>query len=244
MEACTWFPEVFLPLKEKYNGQLAVSTFRRAPIERVAHYTGRKDRPDTDQFRDCCERAGIGFDVELKIDWKVRNEKIVEALRRSDKPVICVQLPRLPMARTDGFGDDLLPDCRKMQRAIDALKGRAFVVQIGKGAPLFRFSGINLDLANRTTVSDLLDVASVANGFLGYCSFIAPLAESFGKPLLLVWSRKGANSTQRFIRQITPRKIFHLESSRAVMDDAPEDELHAAVDDLYSRTWKPEEAMA
>lgn len=244
MEACTWFPDIFLALKERYNGHLAVSTFRRAPIERVAHYTGKKDRPDTDQFRDCCERAGLGFEVELKIDWKVRNEKLVEPLRRSDKPIICVQLPRLPMARTDGFGDDLLPDCRKMQQAIDLLKGRAIIVQIGKGAPLFRFNGINLDLANRTTVSDLLDVASVADGFLGYCSFIAPLAESFGKPLLLVWSRKGANSTQRFIRLITPRKIFHLQSSHFVMDDCTQEELSAAVDDLYCRTWKPEEVAA
>lgn len=244
VEVCTYYPEVFSQLKEKFGGQLALSEFRRSRIDRVAHYVGRKTCYDTDQFEDCCLRAEVGFGVELKLDWTVKNTRLVEQLRKRDKPVICVQLPRSPMGRDDGFGDDILPDCGTIQKAIDLFNGRAFIVQIGKGKALYKFKGIDLDLANCTTIRDLLDVASVADGFLGYCSFIAPLAESFAKPLLLVWSRKVETSEQQFVRSITPRKIFHLKSSRHVMDDCEGSELAAAVDDLYCRTWKPEEVAA
>ena len=82
--------------------------------------------------------------------------------------------------------------------AIDALKGMAFLIQIGSGEPLFRFTGIDLDLTDQTSVCDVLDLASVADALLGYCSFFVPLAESFRKPALLVWSRAGLKSPQEF----------------------------------------------
>jgi hypothetical protein len=147
------------------------------------------------------------------------------------KPVVCVQLPRAPFGRSDGYGLELLPDCRTIQRAIDELNGRAFVVQIGSGAPLFRFSGIDLDLSDKTSVCDLLDVAWASDAFLGYCSFIVPLAESLNKPALLVWSRKGLNSPHQLVRQITPQKIFFRPSSRFVMDDCSPAQLSKAVDE-------------
>jgi ADP-heptose:LPS heptosyltransferase len=136
-----------------------------------------------------------------------------------------VQLPRTPMGRTDGFGKELLPDCRVIQRLIDGLRGKALVVQVGSGDPLFRFTGIDVDLANKTTVAELVDVALAANGFLGYVSFIVPLAESLGKPALLVWSSAGLKARQPYVRQITPRKVLHCKTSRHVMDDAPEQEV-------------------
>jgi hypothetical protein len=72
-------------------------------------------------------------------------------------------------------------------------------------------------------VRDLLDVASVADGFLGYCSFMVPLAESFSKPALFVWSHRGLRAPQAYVRQITPQKILHRDTSHFVMDDWPID---------------------
>lgn len=215
LEVCSEWPDVFKPLGVK------VSPFSRMNIQILAHYSMRKGHLGTTQFEDCCLQAGIREPVELKLDWQPKNFTLIAQLRKSWKQILVVQLPRAPMGRTDGFGRELLPDCRVIQSAIDRLKDRAFVVQVGHGDPLYRFKGIDLDLANQTSVSDLLDVAYAADGFLGYCSFLVPLAESFSKPAVLVWSRKGLVSRQPFISRIRPEKVLHRKSSRWLVDDEP-----------------------
>lgn len=226
LEICTGWPDVYRSLA----GLVRLSPFRRDRIDRVAHYIARKKISGTDQFVDCCINMGISEPVEFRLDWRLQNFGLIEEVRRSGKPVVIVQLPREPMGRSDGFGLDLLPTRAGLQRAIDALGDRVFTVQIGKGAPLFRLDGIDLDLANRTSVTDLIDVASAADGALGYCSFIVPLAEALMKPALFVWSRRGLRSREPFIRQIVPGKVLHRSTSRAVMDDCGAWEMRAATD--------------
>lgn len=238
-EVCTKYPDVFKTL----FGKVVVSPFRRDRVDRIAHYIGRKKYPDTDQFRDCCISARV-TDVDLRLDWKWRNKE----LEQSGKPVVIVQMPRVPMGRVDKFGDDLLPDCRKLQQAIDLLRGRATIVQIGKGKPIFwdgkslidrPLRGIDIDLANKTTVAEMITAAATAQGFLGYCSFIAPLAESLKKPLQLIFSRRGMNSHNQFIRQITPQKIFYLPSSRSVVDDCTDQEMTEAINAFFDTLGSP-----
>lgn len=227
VEVCTHYPDVFRPLA----GKVTLSAWRRDRISRVAHYVERKTIKDTDQFVDCCIRAGITERIDLNLDWSPLNRSLVDLVWSQRKPVIIVQMPREPMGRTDGYGADLLPDCRALQRAIDHIGARATFVQIGAGEPLYRFRGIDIDLANQTTVSDLIDVAWAADAALGYCSFMVPLAESLRKPLFLVWSSRGLRSRNEFIRQITPGKIIHRpETTRFAMDDAEDDELQRSAD--------------
>lgn len=238
VEVCSNWREVFEPIRDR----VLISPFRRDHIHRVAHYTGRKYAPGTDQFQDMCLSAGIAEPVDLRLDWTVRNRLLIEKARVAGKPIVLVMLPRTPMGRKDGFGAELLPDCRTIQAAIDAIKGQAFIVQIGSGVPLFRFTGIDLDLANRTMVRDIIDLASAAHGFLGYVSFIVPLAESFSKPALLVWSRQGLNSKAdrgEFIRAITPKKILHRASSHAVIDDCSREEITQAAHALLEQGRSP-----
>ena len=215
--ACEW-PDVFRPLGDA----IKIIPFTRQGIHILAHYSLRKGKTETSQFQDCCIQAGITEPVEMRLDWTPRNADLIEHLRSFGRPILCVQLPRSPMGRTDGFGAELLPDCDVIQAAIDRLKGRALIVQIGSGRPLHKFSGIDVDLSNVTTVSDVLDIASIADAFLGYCSFIIPLAESFSKPCLAIWSRRGLRSGHPFIARITPRKIISKPTTRWVIDDEPE----------------------
>lgn len=233
IEVCTSWNDVFRPLKDKVR----LSPFRRNHVDTSYHYISRKSYKDTDQFRDCCISAGITEPVDLRLDWVPRNTRLLDQVRKPGKPIVLVQLPREPMGRPDIMcGRDLLPDCATIQRIIDQLGDSVFTVQIGAGLPLYKFKGLGLDLADKTTVGDLLDVASVAHGALGYCSFIAPLAESLRKPLLLVWSRKGMSSRNPFISAITPQKIFHRpETSRAVMDDGSPQEIAEAADAFYQQ---------
>lgn len=219
------WPDVFRSLGKKAE----VQPFSRS-VNIVAHYATRKGIAGTTQFEDCCIGAGITEPVELALDWEVTDSALVSALRAINRPIVCVQLPRSPMGRKDGFGAEVLPDCQVIQRAINRLKARALIVQIGAGKALFDFKGIDVDLANKTSVAQMLDVASVADGFLGYCSFIIPLAESFSKPALIVWSSRGLAASHAYVRQITPRKVIQKASTVAVLDDWPEEKIQEAVD--------------
>ncbi len=223
------FPAVFLPLGDRVQ----VVPFDRK-VDILAHYSIRKGSTSTGQFQDCCIAAGIREPVEFRLDWKVTVSHLAQHVQKPGKPVLLVQLPRNPMGRTDGFGRELLPDCRKIQKVIDRAKATHTIVQIGAGDALFKFSGVDIDLANKTTVAEMIDVASVADRFLGYCSFLVPLAESFHKPALFVWSHRGLKAGHPYVRQITPQKVLQP-TSGYVMDDWSDDTIMEAADAFLVR---------
>lgn len=220
----TDWPDVFRPLA----GKIEVSPFSRPEADIVVHYTAGKGNPRTTQWQDCCYRAGIPLDTPLRLDWQPVNVDLIARVRRQaqGRPIVLVLLPREPMDRDDRFGRELLPQRGSYQTAIDALTGM-FRVQVGAGDALYELGGIDLDLKNATSVSDLIDLAWAADALLGYVSFFVPLAESLDKQALFVWSRRGTISETDYIRTITPQKILHGSRSRAVFDDS-EDELTKA----------------
>jgi len=218
LEVCSDYPEIFK------NLPVIISPFSRENIDILAVYTTRKNKIGTTQFEDCCISAGIKEPVELKLDWN--NAEI-----GADKPVICVEMVRAPMGRDDGFGDELLPDFEVLQYALDCIDG--YKILVGKGEPLYNFTGIDLDLTQQTSVSDLLDIASVADGFFGYPSYFIPLSESFSKPSLFIWSQKGLRSNNNFIRQVRPKKLLHKKTGKYFIDSCDKSEIKGMVDGLY-----------
>jgi hypothetical protein len=236
VEACTNWPDIFAQL----TGPLTIAPFRRDRVNRLATYTQRKSIAGTSQFQDCCLAAGIREPVEFALGWVPRPTSLTRRLMRESRPVICVNLARNPMGRSDGFGAEVAPDWRRVQDALDALGKRAFLIQVGSGESLYRFNGINLDMANCTSVADVLDIAAIANGFLGYCSFMVPLAESQSKPALFVWSQRGLRSSDRFVSSINPQKVLHRESSRYVLDDCGSREMVEAVDAFFEQARSPQ----
>lgn len=226
LRVCTKWPDVFRPLGDAVE----IAPFTRQGIDYLAHYSTRKQHVDTDQFQDCCLTAGIAGPVELRLDWQLEDAELAAEVRAPGKPVVLVQLPRAPMDRTDGFGAELLPNCKRIQEAINLIGDCATKVLIGSGQPLYQFRGIDIDVTNKTTVAQVLDLASVASGLLGYVSFLVPLAESFGKPGLFIWSRRGLKAGHPYIRAITPGKILHGKLSRAVIDDCSPQEMNHAVE--------------
>lgn len=228
LTVCTAYPDVYRPLRER----LRFEPFRRHPVDIIAHYASARVKAGTSQFQDCCLSAGLPPDLDFRVDWTPQNLALVARLRSAGRPVIVVQMPRAPFARSDGFGAEFLPDCRRIQQAIDMIDGRALTVLIGAGEASFRYSNIDVDLTNKTSVAEVMDVGFAADGFLGQCSFIIPLAEALFKPVTLIWSRRGLRSPHEVIRQMTPAKILHRESSRAVIDDCSEGALKAAIDAL------------
>lgn len=228
LEVCTAWPDVFRPVADKVR----FSPFRRGNVTYVAHYADRRGVVGTTQFEDCCIKAGVPKDVDLRLDWTPLNGGLVQQLRGIRKPIVVVQMPRAPFGRVDGQYTEFAPQWGRVQQAIDLIGRRAFTIMVGSGVPDVKYSGIDLDLSNQTSVSDLIDVGYAAHGFLGQCSFIIPLAESFRKPVQLIWSRAGLKSRHEVIRQMTPAKILHRPISHAVIDDCSDSELRQAVDAL------------
>lgn len=231
LHVMTDWPDVFEPLSD----EVMLHPFSRERIDVIAHYTIRKHYTDTTQFKDCCIQAGITEPVELRLDWTVKNASLVASVKSkaAGKPIMLVEMIRNPMNRSDRFGIELLPDLELMQEVLTKLKEQYFLVQVGRGKELFKFDGIDLDLTNATTVSDLIDLAYASSAMYGYCSFFVPLAESLNKKSLFVWSRRGLNSNEQFIRTITPQKILHKRDiSHYIVDNWPEQRIKEVLNDF------------
>jgi hypothetical protein len=201
-----------------------VERFTRDGCNVVAHYTHGKANPETNQWQDVCALAGTPG-LALSFEWKIQRPDLVRDLKAmaSGKPIIMINGGRAPMGRHDGYGFDMLPRREAFDVVLAALAD-CFTVEVGKGAELYPLSA-DVDLADRTSVADLLDIASISAGLVGQCSFMIPLAEALGKPLLCVWAAKGLTSKTEFIRQCTPQKILSKPTSRFVMDDWPADQI-------------------
>lgn len=206
------YPHVFAGAK------VTVDRFGREGCNVVAHYSTRKAQAGTNQWQDICASAGIP-EIPLRIDWQITNRPLVNDLKAmaKGKPIVMVNGGRPPMGRADGYGREMLPKREAFDAVIASLEG-CFVVEVGKGAELYPLAA-DVDLADRTTPADLMDIAKISSGLIGQCSFMIPLAEAFDKPLLVVWASAGLTSGTPFIRLCTPEKIISKPSSKWVMDD-------------------------
>jgi hypothetical protein len=201
-------PEVFI------GAGVEVQPFTRQGINVMAHYSLSRASPYT-QFEDMCRAAGIAT-VPLAFHWDVRNQRLVDEVSAlaEGRPIVIVHGGREPFGRTDGLGLSMVPD-RAAFDAVLACMGDCLTVGVGKADQIYTLS-VDLDLHGKTSVPDLLDLATISNGVIGQCSFAVPLAEVFDKPLLTVWA--GNPSGHPVLRQITPKKILHKRSSSYVID--------------------------
>jgi len=223
-------------------------------IDIIAHYVQRKGHAGTTQFDDMCWSAGksqavLDHGVQLvdaeghallnmKLIWAIKNRSLVNDIlaKSAGRKIIFLGMPRPPMDRTDGFAGELSPDWRQGQKVLDSVdRSKYYIIQMGKGAKLFEFKGLDLDLTNQTSVSDVLDVGSISSAFIGMgCSYIIPLSESRDKMALTVWSGRGLRSKEPFVSRITPTKIFHEKTSMAIIDDRVEKDRHV-MEEFFSR---------
>lgn len=227
LEVCTNWDDVFIPLKDKVK----LAPFSREGIDIVAHYSMRKSYISK-QFDDCCIQAGIEDDVEFKLDWTIQNKKFIRQFSRIGKPIALVLIYRLPMDRADGFAQELLPDINVIQKVINGLKDSHTIILCGSGQAIKDYEGIDIDVSNKTTVSELIDLALISDVMIGYCSFFVPLAESLNKKALFVWADKGLKSSNHYIKTITPHKILYKDSSKFVIDSWSEEKIDNVINQV------------
>lgn len=225
VQVCTNYPDVFI------GSGAEVAPFSRTKIDVLAHYTRGKFTETTNQWQDVCLASKIP-EIPLRFEWRVRNARLVERILAAaqGRPLILVHGGRTPMGRNDTFGAELLPEKHAFDTALAALAD-GYLVRVG-AADKYSIV-VDDDLSGCTTVSDLIDLGSVCDGWVAQCSFAVPLAEALGKPLLGVWSARGLACKTRFISAITPRKILSAATSRSVVDDWPRDRIVEVARDTF-----------
>lgn len=225
LKVCSNYPEIFAPLGDAAH----VQEFKRIGVNYLAHYSQRRHVKETTQFQDCCIQARINSPVELKLDWVVSPAATWWSLKDHGKPISIVGLPRAPMGRADGLGAELLPSMGFYQKIIDYMRESGFlIVQVGSGHPLHQLRGIDVDLANQTTITDLIDIVALADAVICYPSFLIPLAESLDKRFLTLFSSRGLECHHNFLRFITPQKVIHRKDLGSFVIDTQPEALHDA----------------
>lgn len=224
---CSDYPDVFA------GAGVKVEAFRRNNIDRLCHYTVGKTNPETTQFEDMLASGGIHVGVDLRFDWTIRNQKLVDKLRTAaaGRPIVLVHGGRNPMNRSDGFGRELMPTERGFAIALKVLAewSGAFLVRIGKGSDVYHLGRyIHADLNDQTSVTDLFDLGKTCDGVIAQVSYAVPLAECFDRPLMVVWAAAGiAPGVHMYVQQIVPRKILQKPTSTFCWDDWHSDRIEA-----------------
>jgi hypothetical protein len=225
-------------VKSDYPGVFAgagviVDAFTRQGCNVVAHYSQRRHLDGSNQWQDICTSAQIP-QIPLAFHWEVKNRPLLQGLKSAanGRPIVMINGGRHPMGRKDGYGREMLPTPEAFDAVLSALQD-CFVVEVGKGDELYPLRA-DVDLTDRTSPADLLDIATLARGLVGQCSFMIPLAEVFDKPLLAVWASAGLVSATPFIRQCTPKKVLTKPTSRFVLDQWPVEEITAVADEFRS----------
>lgn len=224
LEVCTDYPELY-----RFGDRVRFAPFSRQ-VRYTAHYMQAKHDERTHQFADMCRSAGIRRQVALKLDWTVQNPALIERVRDAagSRPILLVHGGREAFGRADGYGLELLPDAAVFNGTVAALRRDFFTVYVGRGARLYDVP-VDLDLHDATGVTDTIDLGLISDACVAQCSFVIPLAESFDKPLLIVFAAKGMASAKPAVRTITPKKVLSKPSSTYVIDNWEPARLDAAV---------------
>ena len=191
-------PLILTDLPDLYPGY-QTAPFTRQDAEVVAHYANQRHSPYT-QWEDVQRKADIF--TELKIDWEVTNDF---SWLDKYKPLLFVNGGRYPMNRPDGYALSILPEEKGFNAKLRELKKDYTAIYIGKGPQLYDVD-FDIDLSNKTSITDLIDLGKKCDMFFQQCSFSTILAEVFDKPSLTMFASKPAKD--EILRTITPKKIL------------------------------------
>lgn len=229
--AMSFFPDVFVG-----SGAVVEKLNKARPVDILAHYSRDRLNQHSTQWQDILSCAKLPSDLPLRFDWKVRNRVLVDELieQAAGDPIILVHGGRAPFGRSDGYGKSIMPTSEGFEAVLSAFSD-CFTVRVGKGDqyPL----PVGIDLSGSTTVSDVIDIASIADAVITQCGFPIPLAECFDKPALAVWAARGLASTDKVIASITPAKVLCKTSSTFVLDNRPAAKLHEQAR-FWRSTWE------
>ena len=222
----TKYPEIF-----KYIPGVEPVAFKKGGADLEFNYGGRRRNDQTTtQWKDLLITSGLDKNTPYQTIWKLTNTEIINTIqdKSQGKKLLVVSAPHIPFDRLDQFGLELIPNYKKFIPLIKMARDKGYyIIQLGRGKCIFDFGKnmIDLDLKNKTTVCDMMDIGMIGDLFLGQCGNIVPLAEGYKKKLFIVFSQKGLNSNTEFLKNITGRKICSTEKSNYAIDSMNDDEI-------------------
>jgi hypothetical protein len=136
------------------KGNIITYKGQNYPVKKIS-YCGRKMKPQTTQFEDVCIAASVPQDIPYKLDWKVKNNDLIDrirklAKRKDGKPIILVTAPYKPFGRDDNWGKEMTVDFKVMDSLISAKRNDYLFVQTCKNDPIYQLKHIDLNLARKT----------------------------------------------------------------------------------------------
>jgi len=191
------------------------------------NYIRRKGDPNTNQFQDMCIEAGIKRQIPLKLDYP-------RTFNNTTKRICLVQRPYYPM-NEERLRTELMPDYTIMQRLIHDHPD-LFFVEVGQSSAYgFKFSGIGLDMVDKTDYKGLLDLYSMADIVLSQIGYSVALAEALDTRIFVLFAQSGLDSEEYFFRTITPKKVITKESSYWASDSMEYDDIRRTFYGAYKK---------
>jgi len=202
----TRWPEVFFDLPIKVRG---IECIAEADDLRSVAYSMRA--PMTECMFDArCRVAGLEPPIEMRLDWPIRNSALVDSVREqaAGRQVIVYQPQKV---------DLLSPAARPFRYAVAGLDG--FRVKIGR-EPYVTDDALpcELDLLNKTSVLDAIDLCASADRMFGELCWLMPAAECLGKPFKCIYSHR-AMASDEWIKNIDPQIMFRGSSKSEILFD-------------------------
>lgn len=191
-------------------------------------YISRRPIQDTTQFQDVCIEAGVSKNIPFKLDWTVKNKKLVKEIKNdaffSGKDKICLYDPiRMPCDQKDNIRPmfyDLMPREGIIKEIVAHFKGVHFV---------------NIRDLN-TSVLDLIDICKSVDILLSQIGHFVCVGEALDTKAFIVYSAKGRDGEYDFVKYLTPKKIKNKETTVGVYDDVPMKEIFKQFKELLYGT--------
>lgn len=152
------------------------------------------------QFDIWCRRAGIAEPVKFDIQWQVQNRNLVRLIRRkaAGRKILVYQ----PRKKENPLSPRRNPFYAWAHERSDCYRVRVGHPQFVEGA----VSDCEMDLVGKTGVTDILDVATVADLFFGDLSYLGIVADALGKRSVCMLSREIAASPEW--RHLNAQRLF------------------------------------
>lgn len=197
--------------------------WRKGGENLAIHYAHGRKVPGTCLWQDLLQSAQLDTKIPFEIKWKIHNQPLLDRIKKEagDKKICIIACPYKPFDRPDNYGLDLRPDWNVFDKIVDYLKGKVFLVRIGKYVREHDTRGCHLDLVGKTSDTDLMDLGEVVDFGFSQNGFLIPLLESRNKPIFVLYSRKGLNSPDPIICNTKPEKILSKQTSGWAIDDHP-----------------------
>jgi hypothetical protein len=224
VKVLTWWPDVFFDLPIKITSANDYTNDDDLHHAMACLHCRVPAIRALDRFKLTCFQAQILEPVELRLGWKVRNQKLVDEIKQcADGRQIMLYQPR----KMSKDGDQELTRPERAQFNTFVNRQRKGFFRVKTGHPHYVQDdtdlGCELDLFGKTSVTDIFDIAAVSDMIFGEAScFLPNLAESLDKPFTCMYARRGlAAVSRKRVWGIRPEFMIHKKHLATVIYDDP-----------------------